>query len=409
MLYRYDAMDLTGKAASGTAEAGSPADARAQLRDRGLMAFRMEEAVPVPEGGRPARRGGRISWLNLSGRKLDLLSQHTRELALLLRTGVPPVQALGVLAAQVEDAAFRRILEDIASRVREGEALDGAFAAHPGYFTDLYVHVVRAGTQMGELPRVLASLSAYYQRQKKLRDRVVSALTYPALMSLVGLLVLIFLLTFVVPRVTAVLLEQKKSLPWPTEVLLLASGFVTEWWWAALGGVAILGIIARRLLGTDIGQRLADRATLRLPIVGKLFRKQAVARWAGTMSNLLASGIPVAQALSIVRGAVGNRALADEVGRLEKEVLEGSSLSGALKRSRLLPPSVGFMAGVGEEAGDLEGVLREVAQNYDEEVEVVSGRLTEILNPVLVVFLGLIVGFIVAAILLPITDFSKIQ
>jgi general secretion pathway protein F len=268
--------------------------------------------------------------------------------------------------------------------------------------------VVGAGVQAGELPKVLVELAAYYTRQKKLRDRVVSALTYPALMCLVGALVLVFLLTFVVPKVTTVLLEQKRALPWPTEVLLWVSGAITEYWWGLLPAVVVAGFVTLRFFSTERGRRLRDRLLLHIPVLGDLFRKQIVARWAGTMSTLLTSGIPVAQALTVVKGAVGSAALADDIGRIEREVTEGSSLSEALKRSRVLPAAVGFVAGVGEESGDLNLVLREVGDSYNDEVDVAAGRLTDLLNPVLIVFLGIVVGFIVAAILLPITDFSNI-
>jgi general secretion pathway protein F len=403
MLYRYEAVDDRGKMSAGTAEAGSPADARAVLRQQGLTAYEVKEAKPE----KPASRG--VSWLSLSGRRLDLLSQSTRHLSLLLRAGIPLGQAMGVLAGQVQDRAFRDVLEQAASRVREGADVDAALGAHPRYFPDLYVHVVRAGVQAGELPKVLLDLAAYYQRQKKIRDRVVSALTYPALMSMVGILVLVFLLAFVVPKITTVLLEEKRALPWPTEVLLAVSGLVTKAWWIVLPGIALGLLGALRFFATDRGRRLKDRIALRVPVLGDLLRKQIVARWAGTMATLISSGLPVTQALGVSRGAAGNAALAEDLERLEREVVEGTSFSEAIKRSRVLPPSVGFVAGVGEESGELHGVLRDVAESYTEEVEVAATRLTELLNPILIVFLGIVVGFIVAAILLPITDFSNIQ
>src|SRR6185503_17315375 len=192
MLYRYEALDRKGTPSAGTTEAGSPADARARLLDQGLMATRVED---VAARRKHAGKGGGVSWLNLSGKRLDLLCESTRHLALLLRAGLPLSQALGVLAPQTGDLGYRSILEDVASQVREGRAFHEALASHPRYFPDLYIHVVKAGAQAGELAKVLVELSSYYVRQKKLRDRVVSALTYPALMCLVGILVLVFLLT----------------------------------------------------------------------------------------------------------------------------------------------------------------------------------------------------------------------
>lgn len=408
MLFSYEAVDNRGKPVTGTAEAGSPTDARALLRERGILAYRVERAARErASAARPAAGG--VSWLNLSGRRLDLLTRFTRHLTMLLKAGLPLAQSLGILAGQLEDGAFRPIVEDLAVRVKEGASFDEALAAHPKYFPQLYVHVARAGAAAGELPKVLTELAGYYARQKRLRDRVVSALTYPALMASVGILVLVFLLTYVVPKVTTVLLEQKRALPWPTQALLFASDAASEWWWAILGAAAVLAWAARAVFATQRGRRWLDKALLGFPVLGDLFRKQVVARWAGTMSTLLSSGIPVAQALAIVRGAVGNRLLAEDVERLEKEIVEGADLSEAIKRSSVLPPTVGFIAGVGEESGELPQVLRDVAESYNEEVEIASGRLTDLLNPILIVFLGVVVGFIVAAILLPITDFSNIH
>jgi general secretion pathway protein F len=400
MIYRFEAIDEQGRTSTGTAEAPSLADARAQLRGRGLLPVEMVEVEAAAK-----RRSAGLSWMSLSGRRLDLLARMTRHWALLLRTGLPMADALSALGPQVEDERFRAVLDQVRQGVREGLDVADALAAHGRWFPDLFVHIVRAGVQAGELPTVLIELGAYYTKQKRIRDRVVSALTYPFLMCAVGILVLVFLLSFVVPKVTAVLLEQEKALPWPTELLLWSSGLLSTSGWWLLPLVAASGWTCVRLLG----RRRRDLLLLKVPVLGNLLRKQATARWAGTMATLLRSGIPVAQALSVVKGAAGNAALEEDVGRLEREVLEGASLSEALKRSQVLPSSVGFIAGVGEEAGELAEVLREVAETYDEEVEVASTRLTDLLNPVVIVFLGVVVGFIVAAILLPITDFSNIQ
>jgi len=400
MLYRYEAIDTEGRTAEGTAEAGSPADARALLRDRGLIAT---EVAPL-RTGRP-----RGTWIGLSGRRLDLVAGAVRHLALLLKTGVPLGQALSVLGQQSADRDFRTALEDVAARVREGAEVGEALGVHARYFPPLLVEGFRAGVEAGDLPRVLLDLSAYYARQKKLRDRVVSAVTYPALMSAVGVLVLVFLLAFVVPKVTAILLEQERALPWPTEVLLAVSGFLSAWGWALLPAGALAALVGARLLSRGRGRKLRDRALLGSPLVGSLLRKQVVARWAGTMSTLLASGLPVAQALRAAKGSAGNALLEEDLEAVEQAIVEGSSLSAALGRSRFLPPSLGLVAGVGEESGDLAGALREVAEAYTDEVEVAATRLTDLLNPALIVVLGVVVGFIVAAILLPITDFSNVR
>lgn len=409
-LFRYEALDAAGKTIRGTMDAGTPAEVRANLRDAGMHAKLLETAIAsLPSGTTTKGSSAPATWRYLGGSRLDILASFSRHLAMLLKAGLPLAQAMSVLAGQVEDRRFKETVQDLAARVREGASLDEALAVHPRYFPELCVCVARAGAASGNLAQILGQLSSYYLRQKRLRDRVVSALTYPMLMSTIGMSVLIFLMAFVVPKVTAVLLEQKRALPWPTEVLLWTSAFIQEWWWAIIvaAGLALYSVSA--LLRTDRGRWGFDRLLLAFPVLGDLFRKQAVARWADTMSNLLSSGIPVAQALAVVRGAVGNRVLSDDVAKLEKAVTEGQDLSEAIKSSHAFPPSIGFVVGVGEESGELSHVLRDVADGYNEEVEVVSGRLTDLVNPVLIVFLGLVVGFIVAAILLPITDFSQVQ
>ena len=414
-LFRYEALNADGRKVRGTTDADTAVEARASLRGKGLETVRLEaaairaaRAAKQDNDATPATQVG-SDWRNWGGKRLDQLATFSRHLAMLLRTGLPLAQALSVLSEQFEETRFREVVQDLSTRVREGASLDQALQEHPKYFPALFLCMTRAGAASGSLAKVLSKVAAYYGRQKQLFDRLVSAVTYPILMGLVGLTVLIFLMAFVVPKVTEVLLEQKRVLPWPTEVLLAVSGFLQNWWWAVLLGLLLLVIGVRAFFRTHVGRLLFDRLLLRIPFFGGLIRKQAVARWADTMGNLLASGIPVAEALTTVRGALGNLVLAKEVERMESAIIEGQDLSEALKVSPHFPKSLGFVVGVGEEAGELPQVLDEVASGYNEEVTVQSGRVADALTPVLIVFLGLVVGFIVAAILLPITDFSQIQ
>jgi general secretion pathway protein F len=407
-LFRYEALDAAGKIVAGTMDSGTPAQTRGLLRDQGLLATCVVSLnVDRPDNGVASQ--ARKTFRQLVGKRLDTLSAFSRHLALLLKSGVALAQALNVLAEQSEDDEFRVILQDLTIRVREGATFDDALVAHPAAFPDLYVCVARAGAASGNLPHLLTEIASYYTRQKKLRDRVISAVMYPVLMSAIGFFVVGFLIAYVVPKVTAVLLEQQRVLPWPTELLLFISNIAQNQWHVIIGA-AVMAMIVLNLLLKKCAIRMAvDKAMLRVPILGDLIVKQSVARWADTMSNLLASGIPVAQALQIIRGSIGNRFLEAEIAGLERQILDGRDLSDALRASRILPKSLSFVVGVGEESGELPRVLKELAEGFNQEVEIVSERLTDVMNPILIVILGSIVGFIVAAILLPITDFSQIQ
>lgn len=405
--YRYEALDASGVIIRGTMDAGTPAEARAALRERGFHTRNLEPAVAVTTA-KPKESTGALTW-DFTGRRLKLLSEFSRHLAMLLKSGLPLAQSLAVLSDQIENQSFKEVVQDVSTRIRDGASLDEALSAHPRDFPEFYICIARSGAASGNLAHVLANVATYYTRQRALRDKVISALLYPFIMAIVGFIVIVFLMAFVVPRVTAVLIEQRRALPWPTEVLLATSNFVVNWWWVVLAAAVLLALLFRRLAVVPAVQAYLDRLLLTLPIVGNIKKKQAVARWSDTMSNLLASGIPVLQALSVVKNVLDNRVLRNEVETLESAVLNGEDLSAALKSSKYLPRSLGFVVAVGEESGDLPRVLHELAQSYNEEVEITSGRLTEIVNPVMIVFLGLIVGFIVAAILLPITDFSQVQ
>jgi general secretion pathway protein F len=408
-LYRYEALNLFGKNVRGTVDAGTPAEARSSLRQKGYFTTTLLPAV-----AEPTRRNNGVedivhapTWNQISGSHLDRLSSFSRHLALLLKSGLPLSQALTIMAEQLEDLTFRNVVQDVSVRVKEGASLEEALAVHPKIFPDIFVCIAQAGGASGSLPQLLTQLSSYYMRQKKLRDRLISALTYPALMCGIGGLVLVFLLAFVVPKVTTVLIEQHRALPWPTEVLLAVSSFVQNYWWLLLLFIAFSGWVLSAVRRSSKGARILDRLSLRLPLIGDLLRKQAIARWADTMSNLISSGIPVAQSLAIVKGSVGNRVLSEDIVRMEKGIIDGQDLSAVLKISVAFPKSIAFVVGVGEESGELPRVLKEVAESYNDDVEVVSMRLADLVNPILIVFLGVTVGFIVAAILLPITDFSQ--
>ncbi|MHC4780713.1 MAG: type II secretion system F family protein, partial [Planctomycetota bacterium] len=284
-----------------------------------------------------------------------------------------------------------------------------ALETHPKYFTDLYINMVRAGEASGNLDEVLNRIAEFLQRQNRLQNKVTAALTYPLVLVLVGVLVVFILLKFAVPKILTVLEAGSQVLPWPTQVLVSVSGFVQNYWiliglvvMAAVGGWFAMGKSER--IGLQI-----DKMKLRIPVFGDLFRKTSVARFAITLSTLLRSGVTVLDGLEIVRKVVNNRVLANTLTRVRKLVMEGADFSTPVKKSGVFPPVVGYMIAIGEESGQMEKMLDRISEAYEEEVEITTQRLMALLEPIIIVILAVVVGFIVSAIIWPILKMSSIS
>jgi len=284
-----------------------------------------------------------------------------------------------------------------------------ALAFHPTYFSELYVNMVRAGEASGNLDVVLTRLADYGQQQNRLRAKVKAALTYPVVMVAFGVIVVFVLTTFVVPRILEVLRSAKRdaALPLPTQLLTTVSDFLQHYWWFVVLAAAGL-YLAFKLLMKEEKYRLArDKFMLSFPVFGDLLKKQAVSRFAVTLSTLLKSGIPALQALSIVKNILENRVLKQVVSEVHDRILEGADIATPLKRSGIFPPVVGYMVSIGEQSGQLEEILDRISEAYDEEIELTVQKVTSLIEPVLIIGLAGGVGFIVLAILLPILQIGQ--
>jgi general secretion pathway protein F len=300
-----------------------------------------------------------------------------------------------------------KVLRDLRERVTQGSSFADALEQHPAYFADLYVNMVRAGEASGNLDEILMQVAAYLVKESRLRNKVGTALTYPAIMLLVGLVVVIVLMKVAVPKILAVLESVKQSvLPLPTRMLMGVSHFV-ESYWIAMFVVLALAIFGLRVLGwTERGRYALDRVRLWLPIFGDLFRKQAVSRFAVTFSTLLRTGIPVLEGLNVVRRIVGNAVIAKTLGEVREAIMQGADIATPLKRSGIFPPVVGYMIAIGEESGRLDEILTNLAESYDEEIEVATQRLTALLEPVIILVLAVVVAFIALAVIMPVMELS---
>lgn len=417
-IYEYIAFAPGGVTSKGIVDADSERDARQKLRKKELLVTKLTET----RGGKRRRKGSgdkpgfltrmmeaRAAAQGPGTRETELVLGMTRQLATLLGSGIPLTESLSALVEQAEQKRMETMLRQIRESIQQGINMADALAHHPGWFTEMYINMVSAGQAAGNLDIVLSRLADYMQAQRAMRRKIVGALTYPAMMIVIGIIVVTILMAKVVPEITAMLIEQGKALPPATRVLIAVSNVVQNWWWAIIGVLGLGSAAIERIYRTsDAGQLWIDRALLRVPVLGELLRKAAVGRFTRTLSTLLQSGVPVIQSLGITEKVVGNRVISDATAHISKRVIEGADLSGPLKQTGAFPSVVGYMVAVGEQSGNLEEMLDRIAVAYDEEIDVVTERLTALLEPIMIVLLAGVVGYIVYAIVTPILEIGQI-
>jgi general secretion pathway protein F len=407
-VYQYRGYRNDGGAATGIVDAENVKVARLKLRKEGVF------PTDVVEQGQaaPRRAEGRgIRVTHPIGRAAALSSNDlalmTRQFATLLVAGLPLVDALGVLVDQAEKKPVKALLADIREQVRGGKALSVVLDTYEKDFSAIYVHMVRAGEASGALDQILFRLAEFLEKQLALKNKVTNAILYPALMLVVGVAVLFFLMTFVVPKITAVFASMKQALPWPTVALMSVSRVFADYWMILVGVLLGVIVLTRRFVRTEGGRMLADRVTLRLPLIGDVARMVSISRLTGTLATMLASGVQLLDALDISKRVMNNRVLEETVEGARQNIREGETIADPLKRSGEFPALVTHMIAVGERSGEMEEMLRRVSQIYDGEVERVITRLTSLMEPIMILVMGVIVFFIVVAILLPIFEMGQ--
>ena len=332
----------------------------------------------------------------------------TRQLATLIESDIKLREAISVLIDQIEDKSVQIVFRDIREKITAGTTFADALSQHSGVFPELYIHMVRAGEAAGNLDSILNQLANYLQAQSRMKGKVSAALAYPLMMSFIGVVVVIFLVTFVVPKIRRAIESQGAELPVPTQMLIFMSDFFINWWWLVLAGVIALMVAFKSFISSPSGRRTFDRFCLSLPIFGILFKKQSVSRFAVTFSTLLQSGLPALESLRIVRNVVDNKVMEETLDEVEKNIIDGNGISVAIRKSDVFPSVVGYMISVGEQSGNLDKVLVKIASAYDEEVEITTQKVTSLLEPIMIVSLSAIVGFIVLAIIMPIMQMSQL-
>jgi type IV pilus assembly protein PilC len=323
-----------------------------------------------------------------------------RQFATMIGAGVPLVRCLNILSDQVENPRMQEIIAQIRSDVEAGMTFSKSLEKHPKVFSNLFVNLVKAGEAGGVLDEILDRLANYLESSEQLRQKVKGALTYPVVVMTIAFAVVVFLVTFVLPSFKNIF-EGQGELPLPTRVLLASSEFMQSYFPMILIGMVIVGFIIKRFLATKQGIRFRDSNALRVPKLGSMLRKVAVAKFTRTLGTLIASGVPILQALEVTAATAGNVVVADAVHKTRISIREGESIAEPLRSSRVFPPMVVQMIAVGEETGELDTMLTKIADFYDSEVDTAIKALTSIIEPVVIVIMGIIIGGIVMAIFLP--------
>ncbi|MEE9516809.1 MAG: type II secretion system F family protein [Candidatus Adiutricales bacterium] len=403
-VYSYRALNPKGKTVRGVVDAESPQRARGRLRSENL--FPVE--VNLTTGTRT--RGQYISQLKrlLTVRRNTSahLTPITRQLATLLAAGLPLVQALDTVQEQTDDHEFGHVLALVKDQVTSGTSLADALESHLNLFSPEFVHLVRAGEISGALGPVLNRLAEGFEQRQARRAKISSALTYPAFMTVIGIGVLFFILSFIVPTMTGLFEDLGEALPWPTRLLLGASALLKSYWWVLLLGLVLLVILVARYLRNDDHYRFAENIVFRIPVVGSLIKELQLARTMRSMSMLVNGGVPLVTALQVTSQGLGRSNFASALNSARQQIIQGRSLAEGLASGKLFPPLVRRMVNVGEAGGALEEMLERLAQTYEEETERTMTALTSLVEPVIIVIMGFGIGFMMLAILLPIFELS---
>ena len=419
-VFEYRGLTPAGKQVKGLLEADSSRSLRQQLKRSGVF---LTDVVAERESTAPARgkqNGTAVAQPkpSLGSREVQLgklvrgrvtsddVAIFTRQLSTLLHAGVTLVDGLTALVDQTEKERLKRIVSDVKTRVNEGSSLADALGQHGKVFGTLYVNMVRAGEASGALDAVLARLADFTEGQAKLRQKVLGTLIYPVIMTIIGIGILALLMTVVVPKVTKIFESMKVSLPWTTRLLIFTSNAFADFWWLIFP-VAIGAVVAFfRWKASPKGRPVWDRFVLRAPVFGSLVRMLAIARFSRTLATLLRSGVPLLTSMDITKNVISNGVLSAVVENARDAIREGESIAGPLKRSGEFPPLVHHMIAIGERSGQLEEMLLNVADSYENQVSVRIGALTALMEPLIIVAMGVAVAFVAFSILMPILQLN---
>jgi type II secretory pathway component PulF len=398
-LYQYQAFDQAGVLRKGSEDAVSESDLRQRLRSQQLY----------PKEIRVSRNTSR-SFLPKRGTNYKrALTLFTRQFEVLMDATIPYDKALQLIIEQTEDVGFKEILAEVRARVVEGGSLADALQLYPKIFPEMYVSMIRSGENSGNLGTILKRLADYYETQERLRGRLKSAMIYPAFMLVFSLLVVVFMVTYIVPKITQIFASKETLLPLPTRILMGLSDFMVNSWYLVLIGLIILIFGFSAFLRSEFGKKVLQQLQLKAPLIGPLMQKVLIARFCQTLGTLLGSGVDLKTALEISRHVVVNQILMDQLNKMIIEVNnKGIPLSAAMGRTGYFPDYVQHVVAIGEEAARVDELLERVANRMQEEVSRLLEGLTALLQPTMIVLMGGIVGFIALSVLLPMLNMNQL-
>ena len=396
-VYRYLAKDQQGTAVTGVSKVGSQAHLIETLRKKELVIISITE-----------EKQGRVFSFQTGGVRLDDIVLFSRQLATMVDSGIPLVQSLDILTEQIENLTFRKIVSRVRDEVETGNSLSGALGKHPRVFSPLYLSMVRAGESSGMLDDILDRLATYLEKSAALQRKVKSALVYPAVVVTMAVLITGFLILKVIPTFKGIFETLGGELPLPTQILIAVSDIARRFFLLGAAALFFLVILLNVYTRTERGRWQRDAFLMHLLIIGPLFQKATIAKFARTLSTLVKSGVPILASLEIVSKTAGNKVIEKAVDEARVSIREGEMIAPPLSKSGAFPPMVVRMIAVGEETGEMEKMLSKVADFYEEQVDAAVSALTSIIEPLIIAFLGIVVGGIVVAMFLPIFKLTEI-
>ncbi|KXK37010.1 MAG: Type II secretion system protein F [Candidatus Hinthialibacteria bacterium OLB16] len=399
--FMYSARDRVGQMVEGSIDAANSIEGMGALRERGLVVTSIKESQA---------RAAAATKKHQKKKKITIDDKvvFSRQLATMVNAGLPLIEGLSILADNLENGSFAAIIKQIEKDVEGGDTLTEAMAKHPKVFDTLYISLIRAGEAAGMLDQILLQLSSYLEKASSLQRKIKSAMIYPAVIGSVAVAVVALLMIKVIPVFADIFEQFDAELPAPTKFMINLSFFCQKYFIAVSIGVIILAFLFKRYIGTKSGRYQFDAALLKMPVLGELFKKVAIAKFTRTFSTLLRSGVNIILSLEIVARSSGNSVVEEAVIRVRNSIKEGESISGPLKQCSVFPPMVVRMIDIGERTGALDDMLVKIADYYEEQVDIAVAGLTSLMEPLIICFLGVVVGGIVISMFLPMFQLGSI-